>query len=119
MILTLFWAIFLISVMLIGLGIIFSKEWSGVAIIGFTFLFLISLVILNGNLEIEKGSNITSSYSYSLDGSINGTEQQVTYVYNDWSDSNSHTVGYFMAILSALGAFSSILITLTKWRKSK
>lgn len=119
MILTLLWIIFLISLSLIALGVIFSKEWSGMAIIGFTFLFLISFIILDGNLEIETGSNVTSLYSYDTDGTINGTTQQINIEYDEWDDSNSHTVGYFMAIISAIGAFSSILITLTKWRKNK
>jgi len=116
-ILTLFWALFLISITLIGLGVIFSKDWSGFSIIGFTFLFLISLIILTGNLQVEKGSNVTSYYTYDATGSINETHQVILYDYNYWSDSNSHTVGYFMAILSGIGAFSSMLITLTKWRK--
>lgn len=102
---------------LIGLGIIYANEWSGMAIIGFTFLFLISLTILTENLEIETGSNITSVYSYDTDGTINGTIQHIQYNYDNWDDTNSHTIGYFMAIISAIGVFSSILITLTKWGK--
>ena len=117
MILTLFWAIFLISIVLIALGIIFSEEWSGVAIVGFTFLFLLSLVILQGNLEVQSGMNVTTAYSYDLNGSVNGSIQSVNYEYNNWTEGTSHTVGYFMAIISATSAFSCVLITLTKWGK--
>jgi len=115
LIFTLFWALFIISIVLIGIGVIFIKEWSGVAIIGFTFLFLLSFIILQGNLEIQTGSNITSSYNYSLDGSVDSTFQSNIYVYDYWDDSNSHIIGYFLAIISGIGTFSSILITLGKW----
>lgn len=119
MILSLFWAIFIISGGLIALGVIYSKEWAGTAFIGFTFLFLLSYVILTGNLQYETGNTVQSTYSYDGSGMINGTVQEVEYQYESWSDSNSHIVGYSMAILSAIGAFSSLLITLTKWGTKK
>lgn len=119
MILTLFWAIFLISAALIAIGIIYSREWSGMAFIGFTFLFLLSLVILNNTLEYQIGSNITSSYSYNENLTVTGTSQQITDNYATWSDSNSHTIGYTLAIVSAIGALSSFLNTVKTWRSKK
>jgi hypothetical protein len=119
MILTLFWALFIISITLIALGVIYSKQWAGVAIIGFTFLFLISMIILSGNLEVEKGSNVSSSYTYGVNGTITDTKQVIEYQYNKWADSTSHTIGYSMAIISAVGTFATIINLRGNWRSNK
>lgn len=120
MILALFWALFIISLSLIGLGVIYSKEWSGVAIVGFTFLFLLSYTILTGSLAIEKGSNVTSSYVANANGTITASTQQILYIYDDWNDVNSHRIGLFMAIISGIGTFGSVLNTLhANWRGRK
>jgi hypothetical protein len=117
LILTLFWALFLISLTLIALGIIYSEQWGGICIVGFTFLFLISMVILSGNLEIEKGSNVTSSYTYDVNGTVTSTNQVILYQYNSWQDSTSHTIGYSLAIISAVGTFATILNLRGNWKK--
>lgn len=108
---------FLVSLSLIALGVVYSKQWSGMAMVGFTFLFLLALSILQGNLEIEKGSNVTSSYTYASNGTISSTNQLVLYEYTPWKDSSSHTIGYFLAVVSFIG-FASVLINLRgNWRQ--
>jgi len=119
MILSLFWALFLISLALIIISIVYSKQWGGFGIVGFTFLFLISFVMLQGNLEVETGANVTSNYGYDVNGSVTSTNQVITYSYESWDDSNSHTIGYFLAIVSFIGFAASFLNIRVNWREKQ
>ena len=101
-----------ISLVLIILGLARPSE-SAQALIGFFFLFLLSLVILNGNLQYETGLNV----SYVYDGNLSISSQQVTYSNTPFSDSNSKSIGYYMAIGSAVGFIGVIFgIKNTNWR---
>lgn len=102
MILALFGFLVGISLTLIILGL-FRPNESGFALIGFALLFILSILLNGGNVEIETGSNITSTYSYDGGGNINGTAQSIIYDYEYWDDETSHQFGFWLAIVSAIG----------------
>lgn len=91
-----------ICITLILVGIFRPKE-SGFALIGFGLFFILSLIILNGNLEVETGANVTSGYNYDGDGNIISSDQTIDYSYDNWDNSTSHQVGFWMCIFSAFG----------------
>lgn len=101
-----------ISLVLIIIGLNKPSE-SAQALTGFFFLFLLSLVILNGNLEYETGENITYTYN-----SGNLTNSMKLYTYDSFTGSDSKTIGYYMALGSGVG-FIGVLFSLanTKWGK--
>jgi len=112
LILALFGFLVGISLTLICLGL-FRPNESGFALIGFSLLFILSILLNGGNVEIETGSNITSTYSYGVGGNINGTEQSIVYDYVAWDDNISHQFGFWLAIASAIG-FIIMLFAINK-----
>jgi len=118
MILSLFVVFLSLSIILIVLGIVKSND-SYLGLIGFFFMFILSLVLINGNLEYKIGETISYTYGdnftfshwdydYSeppqtkLDGAyLFHTNKTDTYI--PYNDSNTHTFGYWLAILSAIG----------------
>ncbi len=117
MILSLYVVLLIISLTFIILGLSKVEDYSYMALVGFVFLFLLSFVILNETLEYQTGANITSTYSYNINGSVNGTSQSVAYNQAVYSGSNAHTMGYYMIIISIVG-FTGVLFSLTSvWKK--
>jgi len=104
-----------LSLILVGL---FRENESGFALIGFGLLFILSFVLINGELEIEKGANITTSFSYDVDGSISDSTQDIDYSYNKWDDSTAHQIGFWIAILAAFG-FIGMLFAIKGGKKSE
>jgi len=101
MILTLFAVLVTISIVLVVLGLTRPTE-SYQAVVGFFLLFLLSLTILNGNLEYESGAIINTTISYT--GSLaTSTDQTVTNQYSNFNDATSRRVGYYLAVVSAIG----------------
>lgn len=117
MILTLFGFLIAVSLILIVIGLVKSTE-SAQALVGFLFLFLLSLIIINGNLEYETGANINTTITYDGGGDIVTTEQQVDYQYANFDDTTSHRIGYYLAIASVIG-FAGVLFSLAKPKWSK
>lgn len=116
MILTLFLVFVVISLIMIIIGLTRGTE-SAQAIIGFFFLFLLSIVVISGNLEYETGAVINSTLIYN-GSSVVGTTQQVAYSYNSFDDTTSHRIGYFLAVASAVG-MAGVFYSLkrTNWRE--
>ena len=104
MILSLYAFLVFVSLVMIVLGLARPNE-SAMAIIGFTFLFLLSFILMNGNLEYETGSNTTSTFAYDDTGMINESSQNVVYTYNEFNDSTSRRLGYYLAFVSVIGFF--------------
>jgi hypothetical protein len=102
MILELFGFITLLALVLVILGFVFS-DWSALALIGFAIIFILSLVILNTGLQYEVGATITTSYSYDTNQNINGTVQSLSYSNSNWSDSNTHIIGYLLSVVGLIG----------------
>ena len=101
MILTLFGVIVTIALVLIVIGLSRPTE-SAQALIGFFLLFLLSLTILNGNLEYDVGATINTTYTYT-GSQVTATDQTVTNQYAFFDDTTSHRVGYYLAVASAIG----------------
>ena len=117
MILSLFGFLLSISLVLISIGL-FRPSESAQALIGFSFLFLLSMVILTGQLQYETGANVNSTYSYDGYGNVNGTSQNIGYSYINFSDSNSHFIGFWLAIISVL-SFIFTLMSINRSRKQQ
>ena len=112
MIIELFGFLLLISIALIIIGL-FKQEESAYSLIGFFFLFLLGMIILNGNLQVDKGANVTSTYGYDASGNIASNNQTISYSYFYWQDSTSHQVGYWLVIVASLGFFG-VLFTIDR-----
>jgi len=116
MILTLFGVLIAISLVFILIGLIKPDE-SAMALVGFVFLFLLSFIVLNGSLEYQVGNNINTTYGYDASDRVNFTSQAVIDNYQKFSDSNSHTMGYYLVIISVVG-FVGVLFNLrSTWKK--
>jgi hypothetical protein len=80
-------------------------------------MFLLSFTFLNNSLEYEIGANITNIYGYDSTGTLQNNTQFVVYDNAFYSGNNSHTIGYYMAIISFVG-FVGVLFGLTSvWKK--
>lgn len=89
---------------MITIGLARPSE-SSQAIIGFFFLFLLGVVLVNGSLEYKTGENTNTTYQYFNSSSlqINNTIEYKTDIYNNFNDTTSHRFGYFLSIASAIG----------------
>lgn len=121
MILELFAFFVALSLILIYIGLTRPTE-SAQAIIGFLFLFLLSLVVLGNNLEYKVGEQTNTTYIYSVaNGSqINLTIEDKALVYTPYNDTtgifNTHRLGYFMAVASAVGLIGVLVSLKGGWR---
>jgi len=117
MILSLFVVLIGIALILIIIGLVKHTE-SAQAIIGFAFLFLLSFIVMGGNLQYEVGVNVTSNYVYDVNGTLIDTNQQIDNIYDNFDDSTSFKMGLYLAVLSVVG-FSGTLWGLknTNWRE--
>lgn len=96
--------IFMVSLCLIFITIgIFRPSESIFSIIGFALLFLFSFTLLNGHLEYESGSYVNTSLGYDATGNVNSTYQAISYKYDEWDGQESRDIGFWLAILSAVG----------------
>ena len=94
MILDLFALILILALVLIVLGFVF-KDWSAISLVGFSIIFILSIVILNSGLQYESGATILTNITTSV--------TTVSYNYIDWSDSNTHTIGYLLSVVGLIG----------------
>jgi len=92
MILQLWLSLLALSIVVALLGYFTDEE--PYLTVGLTFLFLLSIVIVTGNLEYQTGATYTSS--------------TITYTYTTWSDSTSHWTGYLLGALSGIGIALSL-----------
>jgi hypothetical protein len=112
MILPLYVFLCLVALVLIIIGLTRPTE-SAQALIGFAFLFLLSIIMLNGNVEVSMGATTNTSYSYDSLSRVNFTTQAIAYDYQDFSDSNSRQMGYYGVITSVVG-FIGVLIAIRR-----
>lgn len=102
MILQLYGFLLVICLVLIIIGI-FRPSESAFAIIGFAFLFLLSFVLINSELEYETGSSVNTTFTYDDSNRVNFSNQHIGYDYVPWEDSTSNTMGIWLAIAAFLG----------------
>lgn len=98
MILELFAVLLVVSFFLIYLG--FEYEDGMYTTIGFFFIFLLSLVLINNSLTYHTGSSIQT---------LNSSMTVVTNNYTTYSDTSSHWIGYFLAVASSIGMILSFM----------
>ena len=104
-----------ISFVLIALGLKHT-EHTELSLIGFVFLFLLSMLILNNDISYKIGTNTTSNFTYTTSGNntlLTSSFEAVTDLYGTTTLGNalSHTLGYWLAIASIIG-FVAVLIGL-------
>lgn len=118
MILELYIPLVVLSLVLIVLGFVL-KEHTELSIIGFLFLFLLSLNLNQGGVDYRVGTNLTASVTYTLSGDIDQITQTLSYKYTPFNDADSHRYGLYLAIASALGfGLTLAMVGYTKWREN-
>jgi len=121
MILELWGLLVFISLILVVIGLL-KPDQTAQAIIGFFFLFLLALPMLQGSVQVEEGINQTTNFSYDSNGSITASSQSLDYSYDYWDDSTSHNIGFWMAVGSSIGFFGvlfsldKVKMTWNRWR---
>ena len=118
--LTLFGVFLALSLVLIGLGL-FVREHTELSLIGFVLMFLLSTVVLNNDIQYKIGTNTTSNFTYTADyfndntniTLLTSSEEQVIDIYgtSTLGGTLSHTVGYWLSILSVIG-FVGVFLSL-------
>lgn len=107
MILTLFLALLALSGFVCWLGYYTDDE--PYLTVGLLFLFLLSIVILTGNLEYRTGS--VTNYTYTTVANASLQSETETFSYTGWDDNTSQKVGWGLAVVSVLG-FAISLFTM-------
>jgi hypothetical protein len=106
-----------VSVVLIIIGLARPRE-SAQALVGFLFLFILSMVMVSGAVQYDTGANVSSTYSYDASNNVIATNQAITYSYANFNDSTSHNIGIYLAITSALG-FIGVMVGLAGGLRKK
>lgn len=100
MILTLFIVLLFLGLIALGIGYATGERYH--ALVGFVFLFLLSTVILTGNLTYQSGSVEVTTYTYQATV-LQNTTHTISDTYVPFADKYSHTFGYYMAIITGFG----------------
>lgn len=102
MILELFVVLLLMSFFIIWVG--YKYDDIGFKVVGFFFIFLLSLVLINNSLSYQTGifkiANVTSP---------NVTTTTETFTYTNYNDTSSHYFGYFLAVISSFAMIFSFM----------
>ena len=113
--LILFTTFIIISCIFIALGL-FRLEHTELSLVGFVFLFLLSMVIIGDNLTYQTGETVTISNTYDLynDSVILLNSTEVTTfdqsIYQDTSGFfTTHRFGYLLAVMAAVGTIGSFV----------
>lgn len=116
MILPLFIALMALSVVVVLLGYLTGDE--PYLTVGLFFFFLLSIVILTGNVEYETGSDRTGQFSFLNTTSVpNGTlttfsfNESTTLEYASWHDTTSRRIGWGLAVITFIGTALSLYNT--------
>ena len=115
MILGVFITLIGISLAFIALGF-FRQEHSEISLIGFLFIFLLALLILNNGLEYKTGVLRSGNFSYNVSATtpylLNASVSEVD-IYATYQDSHGFVttkrLGFFMAVMSAVGFIGSLM----------
>jgi len=101
-----------LSLILIALGLIVT-EHTELALVGFVFLFLLSMLVINSDVQYKIGSqtNITNTLdatnSSILNSTITTVDTYTTFTANttlSWLGKTlAHVLGYWLAIASIIG----------------
>jgi hypothetical protein len=119
MYLVLFGVVLSLAFGLIALGL-FRTEHTELSLIGFVFLFLMGLTILNNGIEYKIGTNTTSNFDYSTVGNytlLTSSFESQSDIYGtiDLGGNLSHTIGYWLLIGSFVGFLGVIMGLKHSW----
>ena len=126
--LILFTTFILLSCIFIGLGL-YRLEHTELSLVGFAFLFLLSMVVIGDNLTYKTGVEETYIYGNNFDGyhwdGYNTTapsqtdkeaflfHRNITNVYSNYTDDSgfftTHNFGYLLAVMSIIGVIGSFV----------
>lgn len=105
MILTIFLTLLALSLVAVLLGYFTDDE--PYLTVGLLFIFLLSIVVISGNLEYKTGDTKNVTFSYTNTTLTSQTELTV-YNYTSWDDNTSDKVGWGLAVMSSLGIALSL-----------
>ena len=124
MILSLFIVFLLFTLIIIAIGL-FRPDHTEISLIGFLFLFLLSIVILNGEIQYKTGQNYTysclccngeetqrtgeASYCDGENATLVVTQTIDNYATWESGGTFSHIVGYWLSVASIVGFIGVIL----------
>lgn len=105
----LYLALLLISLILVALSL-YRNDHAELGIVGFTFIFLLSFVMIGGDIQYKVGTNTTYTYDCfdPCETGENSTQiatEVTTDVYDTFTAGGtlSRTVGYWLAVLGVVG----------------
>lgn len=115
MLLNLLIVFLVLSFLLVALGL-FRPEHSELSLVGFLFLFLLSLIVIGGDIQYKIGINETYIYDNDTIDYITSTDLYATWdgggAYG-YGGTLSHFIGYYLAVASAIG-FIGVLVSFKK-----
>ena len=120
--LTLFIIFLLLSFILISLGL-FIREHTELTLIGFLFLFLLSFVVIGGDIQYKTGENTTNTYgchtcdAYNYTVVLDSSETINTYGNVSFGGTLAHSFGYWLAVLSLVGFVAVMLSFKSVWSR--
>ena len=95
---------------------LYRLEHTELSLVGFFFMFLLSMVVIGNNLTYQTGETTTISNSYGvLNDTVvlfNSTESKVfdESIYTDTSGIfTTHRFGYLLAVMSVIGMIGSFV----------
>lgn len=109
-----------LSLILVTLGL-FKPEHTELSIVGFVFMFLLAMVLLNGGIEYPTGTLTYSNFSYTqnidnLTLLTNSSELVITqYAPVVYHGILQHVIGLWLAIMSIAGFVGSLLALKRAW----
>lgn len=111
----LFGSFILISMVLVALGL-YRTEHTELSLVGFIFIFLLSMVVIGDNLTYQTGETVVVTNTY---GNISGElhllnyTEVTTYDHSIYQDTagffTTHNFGYLLAILSVIGMIGTFV----------
>lgn len=108
MILTLFLSLLALSVVIGILGYFTGDE--PYLTVGLFFLFLLSIVIITGNLEFQTGEQTNTTFSYT-NSTLTSQVDTTTFTYTAWNDTTTQKAGWGLGIISGIGIALSLYNT--------
>lgn len=97
---------------MIALGL-YRTEHTELALVGFIFLFLLSMVVITGNLTYKTGETVQINNTFDNDSLLVSSVEVTTYDQSVYQDSSgfftTHKFGYLLAVLSIIGVIGSFV----------
>lgn len=109
----LFCVLMLVALVMVAIGLSKPSE-SAQGLIGFFFLFLLGLTLLNGSLELKTGEITQTNYTYT-GGNLSQTNEVTIYQYSNYNTGFFSNFGFYLCIASAVG-FAGVLFGLKRTR---